>query len=234
MAGVQRIAAQEVCMRSWFGVLLVCVAALSAVGQTPSSKYQPGTIMAVTAHRGPGQPDADVTQYDVSVKVGNTTYVVLYTPLNGANIVKYSVGDEWLVLVGSDTLTINTAVSGKTEIPILSRETAPSQNLDWSKAPDRYFSMKLQNLSEKLSLTEDQQAKIKPVLEQEAGQVGEICVNPVLSDADKLSQYRKLVRASDEKIKPLLSSSQWQKLEVLRKEQKQDLKKIIAEQRQQN
>src|SRR5271157_3048899 len=160
-------------MRRWLGVTLVCVAALSALGQTPSSKYQPGTIMAVTAHKSPEQHDAEVTQYDVSVKVGNTTYVVLYTPLNGANAVTYALGDDVLVLVGSKTLAFNTPASGKIEVPILRHETLPAQNLDPSKAPGQYFSMKLQNLSEKLALSEDQQAKIKPILEQEAGEVGE-------------------------------------------------------------
>ena len=165
------------------------------------------------------------------MKVANATYVVLFTPPNGANRVKYAAGDGLLVLVGSNTLTFNSALSGKTEVPILSRSTVPAQSLDWSKAPGQYFSMKLQNLSQKLSLTDDQQAKIKPILEQEAGEVGEICVNPVLSSGDKLKQYDKIVLASDERIKPRLSTRQVQKLEDLRKNQKQDLKRIIAEQK---
>jgi hypothetical protein len=38
--------------------------------------------------------------------------------------------------------------------------------------------MKLQNLSEKLALTDAQQAEIKPILEQETGEVGQILANP--------------------------------------------------------
>jgi hypothetical protein len=91
--------------------------------------------------------------------------------------------------------------------------------------------MKLQHLSEKLTLTDDQQADIKPILEQEAAEVGEICVNPALSNSDKQKQYDKIVRVSDGKIKPLLSASQLQKLQELRKDQKQDVKRIIAEQK---
>jgi hypothetical protein len=63
-------------MHSCLGVILFCATVLSAQGQTPSSKYQPGTIMAVTARQSPGQHDTNVTQYDVSLKVGKTTYVV--------------------------------------------------------------------------------------------------------------------------------------------------------------
>ena len=57
----------------------------------------------------------------------------------------YALGDELLVLVGSNTLTFNNA-SVKTEVPILNRETVPAQNPDWSKAPGQYFSMKLKHL----------------------------------------------------------------------------------------
>jgi hypothetical protein len=218
-------------MRRYLNAILLWAAVLPALGQTPSSNYQPATITAVTARQSPGQADSDVTQYDVSVKVANTTYVVLFTPPNGSNTVKYAVGDGLLVLVGSKTLTFNNPGMGKTEVPILSRATLPAQSQDWSKAPGQYFSMKLQHLSEKLALTDDQQTDIKPILEQEAGEVGEICVNPALSNSDKQKQYDKIVRVSDGKIKPLLSASQLQKLQELRKDQKQDVKRIIAEQK---
>jgi hypothetical protein len=218
-------------MRGWLGVILTLVAVVSAPGQTPSAKYQPGTVTAVTARQSPGQHETDVTQYDVSVKVGDTTYVVLFTPPNRSNTVKSWAGNELLVLVGSDRLTFNSPLTGKTEVPILSRETLPAQSPDWSQACGQYFSKKLQHLSEILALTENQQAQIRPTLEQETGEVGQICSNPVLSREDKLNQYKKIVRASDQRIRPLLSPSQLQKLQDLRKEQKQDLEGMIAKQK---
>ena len=217
-------------MRSWPGVILLCMAVLSAVSQTASSKYQPGTIMDVTEHHNSGQQDPDVRQYDVSVKVANTTYVVLFTPPKGSNSVTYARGTGLLVLIGSNTLTFNKG-SVKTEVPILSRDVGPPQTVDWSKAPNQYFSMKLQNLSEKLALTDAQQTEIKPILEQEAGEVGQIFANPVLSRADKLKRYEKIVRSSDERLKPRLSADQLGKLQDLRSQQKQDVKKLIAEQK---
>jgi hypothetical protein len=217
-------------MRSWLGVILVCLTVPYAIGQTPSSKYQPGTIVAVAARQKPGQPDSDVTQYDVTVRVGNTKYAVLFTPPSGSNTVKYLVGDQLLVLVGSKTLTFNSPVSGKTEVPILSRETLPAAKLDASNVCGQYSNLKMQNLSEKLALTDAQQAQIRPISQQEAGEVGEICFNPALSREDKLSRYEQIVQASDAKMKPLLSASQVQKLEDLRKGQKQQLKQIIAQQ----
>ena len=62
-------------------VLLVCVATLPLFCQTSSPKPQVGTITAVNVHRSVAQThDSDALQYDVSLKVGNTIYMVLYTP----------------------------------------------------------------------------------------------------------------------------------------------------------
>jgi hypothetical protein len=222
--------ALEACMSKWLGMILVCSAILSAYGQT-SSKFQPGTITAVTAHKNaPGEATGDVARYDVSVKVGNMIYTVLYTPPNGANAVEYSRGFDLLVSVENDTLTFNSKLSGTTVVPILNRQTLPAQNaLDLSKAPSQYFAMKQQHLSQALNLSEDQQATIKPILEQETGEVGQILGNSVISRKDKLNRWMKIVQSSDDKIKPLLSQTQLQKLQGLRKEQKQDLKKLISE-----
>jgi hypothetical protein len=213
-------------------VALTCIAALSAFGQAPSSKYQPGTIMAVTAHlNAEKEAEGDLVRYDVSVKIGNILYVVLYTPPNGASGVEYSLGMQRLFLIGNRTLTFNSRLSGTTEVPILRRTTLPSdRRLDWSKAPGQYFSMKQQHISEALSLNADQQANIKPILEQETGEVGQILQNPVLSRKDKLNNYENIVGNSDTKIKPFLSTTQLTKLLELRKEQKKELKRLIREQ----
>jgi|KBSMisStaDraftv2_1062788.scaffolds.fasta_scaffold02950_12 hypothetical protein len=214
------------------GLALVCVAILSSA-QTGSSKYQPGTITAVARHQNaPGETGEDVARYDVSVKVGNTLYKVLYAPPNGANYVEYTPGFDLLVLVGKDTLTFNSRLSGVTAVPIVQQEALPAQNgIDWSKVPGHYFSMKLDHLSETLGLSEDQQASIKPALEQETGEVGQIYSTSVLSRKEKLNRWEKIVRSSDEKIKPFLSQVQVDKLQELRKGQKQEMKRLLAEQK---
>jgi hypothetical protein len=224
----QAKASRKCVMLEWLVVALMSFGTLQAPCQ--SSKYEPGTITRVTSHqRAPGEPD-NVARYDVAVKVGNTVFVVLYTPPSGANGVEHSAGHTILVLVGSDTLTFNSAISGTTEVPILSRETLPVQpGPDWSKASGQYFSMKQQHLAETLELSEDQQAKIKPILEQETGEAGQFLGNPVLSRTEQLKRWEKVVQASDAKIKPLLSDVQLDKLQQLRTQQKEELKRIIAE-----
>ena len=210
--------------------LLVCLLAFPLLSQTTSSKSEVATVTAVNVHQKDAETrNSDVTQYDVSLKVGNTVYVVLYTPPSGANGVEYSVGMDVVVLVGTKTITF-TKLGRTSEVPILSRETLPAQSgFDWSRAPSEYFSQKLQHLSEKLDLSADQQAKVKPILEQEAGEAGQITSNPVLSSEDKLNRLEKIVHSSDQKLKPILSADQWQTLQNMRKEQKRDLRESIAE-----
>jgi hypothetical protein len=209
-------------------ILIICTVALPLVCQASSPKYQTGTITAVRAHASQGQ-DGEVTQYDVSVKVGNTLYVVLYTAHSGSIDPKFTEGTDKLVLVGSDTVTFNDVLGKTAVVPILRRETLPAQPTpDWSQAPSKYFSMKLQHLSERLDLSESQQDKIKPILEQEAGESGEIVANPVLSSADRLSRLEKIVQSSDKKLRTVLSTEQWQILQSIRKDQKQELKQLMA------
>jgi hypothetical protein len=77
-------------------VTCICLGTLPAFGQS-ASKYEVATITDVKTHQDSG---SDVARYDVSVKVGGTIYVVLYTPPLGLTTVKYAAGRELLVLVG--------------------------------------------------------------------------------------------------------------------------------------
>lgn len=218
-------------MHKFFWPAVLVFFSLSAFCQNPSPKYQPGTITAVTRHQNaPGQGDPDIARYEVSIKVGNTIYVGLYTPPDGSNQVEYSAGLERLVAVGADTLTLPNSRAGTVEVPILRRETlAPQPTFDLSKAPGQYFTMKMQNLTENLNLTEDQQNKIKPIVEQERGEVGAACFTPTIPRKERFKRWEKIVQVSDTKMKPILTSAQWQKLQDLRKDQKQDFKKILEQ-----
>lgn len=211
-------------------VPVICLCILSNFAQASSHKYQPGTIVAVAGHvNAEREVEDDVVRYDVSVKIGNVLYVVLYTPRNGARLVEYLPGKQMLFLVGQGTLTFNSKISGAEEMPILRQELLSSQQgLDWSRAPGQYFSMKQQHISEVLNLTTEQQDQIKPILEQETGEVGQIFRNPVLSRKQKLQKYEKIVETSDAKIKPHLSPSQLKRLSDLRKQQKKDLRTLVA------
>jgi hypothetical protein len=213
-----------------FCALFMCFVTLPLFCQTPPSSPQVATITGVNLH----QIDATnskhlVTQYDVSLKIEDVAYVVLYTPPSGSNSVEYSAGMNVVVQVGNESMQF-TKFGRTSDVPILRREDLPATaSLDWSRAPSEYFSQKLQHLSEKLDLTPNQQAKIKPILEQEAGEAGQMISNPVLSNEDKLNRLENIVRLSDGKLKPILSVDQWQALQGLRKQQKKELRESLAE-----
>ena len=209
--------------------LLIFLASM-AFAQGASSQWQRGTVMAVGTHLySPGERASDDVQYDVSVKVGNTVYTVLYAPPRGVTSVGYSPGIDLLVLVKPDTLTFNSKLSGETQLPILRKQVFRGEKLDLSKAPSQYFSMKLQHLTEALDLQEEQQKQIRPILEQETADVAPLWGNPALSREEKLSSWERIVAKSDRKIMTLLSTDQMQKLRDMRKQQKAGLKKRLKQ-----
>lgn len=215
--------------RSVFILGFVILCGCLCPAQEPE-QYQRGTIVAVARHPATlGQEPGNVT-YDVSVRVHNLVYVCVYSPPNGANGVEYSVGMDLLVLVKDDTLTFPSKLTGTTTVPIVRTEQLnETPVLDWSKAPAQYFEMKMRNLTEHLDLTAEQQKQIKPILEQEAFDAGEVCFNPVVPRKQWLPKWQKVVEGSDKKMKSILSNSQWSKLQELRSEQKKELKRIISE-----
>jgi hypothetical protein len=105
--------------------ILVCLATFPAFSQS-NSKYQVGTITEVKPHPVATSAPSDVVEYDVSIRVGDTVYVVLYTPPLGQNTVKYAAGRELLVLVGKNTVTYNDITGKSFEAPIESQKAAPS------------------------------------------------------------------------------------------------------------
>jgi hypothetical protein len=100
-----------------------------------TSKYQVGTVTAVKTHMGPGVDASDAVSYDVSVKVGNTIYVVLYTPPLGEETVKYSAGRDLLALVGKRTIRYNDILGQSFEVPIESQKPAATPAPSKSVSP---------------------------------------------------------------------------------------------------
>jgi len=87
-----------------------------------------------------------------------------------------------------------------------------------------YFTAKMENLTTKLNLTPDQQTKLKPIAEQEVNLLEEVRGESGYTQKEKLAKLQKAVLESDKQMKPWLSAEQWQKLQALRKDQKEQLK----------
>lgn len=86
-----------------------------------NSKWQVATIMAVARHPD-DHNDSVARKYDVSIKVGNMVYVVLYVSQNGSNAIMHRAGTDLLVSIGTKTITFNNLMGKKMEAPILSQK----------------------------------------------------------------------------------------------------------------
>src|SRR5271165_3984085 len=104
-------------------VIALGLLTLAAFGES-TSKYQVAMITEVKARQVAGDSASDATSYDVSVKVGDTIYVVLYTPPLGELPAKYATGHELLVLVGKNTITYNDILGRSLQVPIESQRSA--------------------------------------------------------------------------------------------------------------
>ncbi len=107
-------------------VVTLCLLTLAVFGQS-TSKYQVAIITEVKARPVAGDSASDTNSYDVSVKVGDTIYVVLYTPPLGELPPKYATGHELLVLVGKNTITYNDMLGRSLQVPIESQRPAPER-----------------------------------------------------------------------------------------------------------
>jgi hypothetical protein len=121
---VMRNLREEASMLKSLLLIIICAVALPAFCE-PSAKYEVATILNVKPHQSAGDssPSAAAT-YDVSVKVGDTIYIVLYTDTLGTSTVKYVAGREALVHVGKSTITYNDISGQSHEVPIISQRPA--------------------------------------------------------------------------------------------------------------
>jgi len=111
-------------MRRLITVIAVCLLTFPALCQS-TSKYQIGLITEVKPRQAAGDAASVPTSYDVSVKVGGTIYVVVYTPPLGELPPEYVAGREMLVLVGKNTITYNDMLGRSLQVPIQSQRPAP-------------------------------------------------------------------------------------------------------------
>lgn len=104
---------------------MVCISlsTLPAFSQS-ALNYQVGTITAVKPHQATSSSRSDVVSYDITARVGDSLYVVLYTPPLSAAPIKYAAGRNLLVQVEENTLRYNNILGESLEVPIIARKSA--------------------------------------------------------------------------------------------------------------
>jgi len=110
-------------LRRLIPVFTLCLLTLPALCQS-ASKWQIATVTEVKPHPAAGEDATDPITYDVSVKVGDTMYLVRYTTPLGEIAPKYAAGRDLLVSVGKDTITYNDILGRSLQVPIESQRPA--------------------------------------------------------------------------------------------------------------
>jgi Spy/CpxP family protein refolding chaperone len=70
---------------------------------------------------------------------------------------------------------------------------------------------RFEQFSKTLNLTDDQQAKVKPIFEDQAGQIQAVVSDKSLSEQNKQDKVKTIHTATEEKIEPLLTPDQMEK-----------------------
>ena len=107
-------------------IFIFCFSVTRSPGQD-KKVYQAGTIVDVQVHEQAPGTDYDKKQFDVSIKVGNKIYVVLYSPPGGQDFAEYGVGMNRTVFVEGDTMKLNDLLGRTRILPILSVKDAPAK-----------------------------------------------------------------------------------------------------------
>ena len=107
--------------------LLLSGSAIMFTQTQGSQTYQTGSIMEVKVHQPAAETENGDKQYDISVKVGKTLYVVLYTAPSGSNAVEYRAGMDLPVSIQGDTMKFSDLLGRTQSVPILSRKPVESK-----------------------------------------------------------------------------------------------------------
>lgn len=82
---------------------------------------------------------------------------------------------------------------------------------------------KLEKISAALQLTPQQKQQLLPILKEEAPQLEAVKNNASLGPLQKAMELKQIGQATDTKVQPILTAEQWQKWQVMRAQEREQM-----------
>jgi protein CpxP len=108
--------------------------------------------------------------------------------------------------------------------PAPAQQPGPGMGRGMGRRPMESVDDQIKHLSKKLNLTDDQQTKLKPILEDQRKQMEQIHGDSSLSREDRFSKMQALRQSSDTQIKSVLTEEQQKSFDKMRAEQQDRMK----------
>ena len=96
-------------------------------------------------------------------------------------------------------------------VAIYAQEPAPPSSGQWGRGQMPTVDQRLQRMTQMLDLSEDQQQKIKPILENESTQMQSLRGDTSLSQEDRMAKMKQIRESTASQITPILSADQQKK-----------------------
>src|ERR1700690_1581338 len=103
-------------------------------------------------------------------------------------------------------------------------QASPGMGRGMGRRPMESVDDQIKNLTKKLKLSDDQQAKLKPILEKQRKQVEKMHNDSSLSREDRFSKMQDLRQSSDTQIKSVLTEEQQKDFDKMRADQRERMK----------
>ena len=109
-------------------------------------------------------------------------------------------------------------------MPVIAQDTTPAQGPPpggrTRPSPAEMQERRLKMLTQKLNLSSDQQTQVKAILDDAASQMKTLSDDTSISQADKRAKAREVAKASDDKIRALLTDEQKPKYDEMQAQMK--------------
>ena len=104
------------------------------------------------------------------------------------------------------------------------QQPGPGMGRNMGRRPMMSVDDQVKHLTKKLKLSDEQQTKLKPILEDQRKQMGQLREDSSMSRQDKFSKMQEIRQNSDTQIKSVLNEDQQKNFDKMRAEQQDRMK----------